>query len=250
MKFIISYFTIWLAFSIAAAAQTKLLQQADSLYKHYEAKAALAAYNQVLKDESDNFTALWCTSLLYARIGTRTENEDQKENYFKHAIKRAKHAFKIKPKNTHSNYAMAVAMGCMALIADPRERIAASKAIRKYAKHAIRFDSTNAAAWHLLGRWNYGMNNLNFFERLAANVLFGGLPEGASMQKAAKYIKKAIELNPNHITYYYDLAKVYNELDKEEKAIAVCHKALKLPSIAPSDESTKEDCRELINDIL
>lgn len=250
MKFIISLFAICLGVSIVATAQSAILQRADSLFKIYEEEASLAAYNKILENHPENFTALWRTSLLYSRIGFRIDDEDKKVTYFNKATRRAKHALEIKPKNSYANYVMGVAMGRMALISGAKERVAASRAIKKYAELAIKYDSTNAGAWHLLGRWNFEVDNLNFAERLAANLLFGGLPDGASTQKAAAYIERAIKLNPNYILYYHSLAQVYDELGKEKQAVALCRKALKLPSITPTDPIEKEKCRELIDDIL
>lgn len=249
MRAILPLLAICLSVSITASAQNTRAQRADSLFKLYEEKAALAAYNKILENHPDNFIALWRTSLLYARIGFRLDDEDKKVAYFKKAKKRAKQALQIKPKSSYANYVMAVAMGRMALISGAKERVAASRAIKKYADRAIRFDSTNAGAWYVLGKWNYEVDNLNFAERLAANVLFGGLPDGASTQKAAEYIRKAIALKPGYILYYYGLAQVYNELGNEHMAIAVCREALKLPSITPTDPEEKENCRELIDNL-
>lgn len=250
MKYLLSTSFVIIFFATAASAQINSLKaRADSLFEVYEEKAALKAYNKILAKHPQNVKALWRSSLLYSRIGYRLEDEDKKVRYFKKAKKRAKRALELKPKSTHTNFAMAVAMGRMALISGARERVAAARAIKKYGSRALRYDSTNAGAWYLLGRWNYEVDNLNFAEQLAANLLFGGLPDGASTRKAVRYIKKAIELRPKYIMYYYDLAVAYAELDKEAKAIATCRKALSLPSLTPTDPQTKEDCRELIDDL-
>lgn len=241
-------FTILLIISVSAQ-NTQEMARADSLYDLYEEEAALKVYNKILQDHPQNFKALWRTSLLYSRIGYRLKNEEKKVAYFNKAKKRTEKALEINPANTYSNYVMGVAMGRMALISGVSERVEASRKIKKYAERSLRFDSTNAGAWHLLGRWHYEVDNLNFAERLAANVLFGGLPDGASTQKAARYIQNAIELKPEFILYYYDLAVVFAELDKEVKAISVCQEALKLPSITPTDPQKKEDCRRLINNL-
>lgn len=248
MKKIVSTLLLIILWSTQAVGQlSKLEARADSLFDIGEEKKALTLYNKILKKNPKNFTALWRSSLLYARIGHRLEDEKQAD-YYKKAKKRAQRALEVKPRNTHANYAMAVALGRMAQIAGAQERVAASRKIKKYARLAIKYDSTNADAWYLLGRWHYEVDNLSFAEQLAANLLFGGLPD-ASTKKAAKYIEKAIKLNPNDILYYYDLARAYAELGRTSAAIGVCRKALNMPTRSPSDPITKDKCRELIDDL-
>lgn len=225
------------------------MARADSLFENYQQQEALNAYDQILENEPKNFNALWHSSLLYSRLGNEFDDEDQQKAYFNKAKERAERALEVDPVHTQSNFVMAVAMGRMALIVGAKERVAASRDIKKYAERSLEADSSNAGAWHVLGRWNYEISDLNFAERLAANVLFGGIPEGASNEKATKYIEKAIELNPDMLLYYYDLAKAYDELGQEEQAVATCREALEMPSRAPEDDDTKEDCRELIDDL-
>ena len=234
---------------VHAQSDSISLAAADSLFEHYQWQEALDAYNQILAGDTDNFDALWRSSLLYARIGNGFEEEVKQRNYFKKAEKRAWHALQVDSTNSQSNYVMAVAMGRMALIGGAKERVAASRAIKKYGELALKYDSTNAGAWHLLGRWNYEVSNLNFAERLAANVLFGGLPDGASTDTAAQYIERAIELKDDYLLYYYDLARVYDELDKDQQAITVCQKVLEMPDKSPDDPEIKADCQNIINDL-
>ncbi len=250
MKPLLSALLFITLFSFSASAQIdQQMVHADSLYDLYEEKAALETYNEILANHPVNFTATWRSSLLYSRIGYRFNDEDKKITYFKTAKKRAEQALHLKPRNSYSNYVMAVAMGRMVLISGAKERVVASRAIKKYGERALRFDSTNAGAWHLLGVWHYEVDNLNFAERLAANVLFGGLPDGANTETAMRYIEKSIELKPEYLLYYYDLATVYEELDKEQAAIAACEEALNLPVLTPTDPTIKNDCKKLIDDL-
>lgn len=250
MKYSFLFLLMFTFFANPAFSQTsEQLQRADSLFKNYQEEAALEAYNQVLQEDPDNLSALWHSSLLYSRIGNRLEDEEQEKKYYNLARDRAERALNEDSTDSQANFVMAVAMGRMALIVGSRERVAASRDIKKYAERALEADSSNAGAWHVLGRWNLEISDLNFAERLAANVLFGGIPEGASVEKAVEYIQKAIDLNPDFILYYYDLAKAYERLDQEEQAISTCQQALELPTRAPGDDNVKDDCRELINDL-
>ena len=226
-----------------------LAEQADSLYQNYEEEKALALYKDILEKEPQNFEALWRTSFLYSRIGNRFEDEDRQEEYFNKGIDFAKKALTVDSTDTQSNFVMSVAMGRKALISGARDRVSASREIKKYVDRALKYDSTNAGAWHVLGRWHFKVANLSWLERAAANTLFGGIPGDASNKKAADALKKAIELEGKYVLYYYDLAKVYEEMGQDAQAIETCQQAITQPVLTPDDTDLKKKCQRLVQDI-
>jgi tetratricopeptide (TPR) repeat protein len=238
-----------LPFSLFAQDNSTLEQRADSLYRNFEEKQALDIYRKIVDREPNNYRALWRTSFLYSRVGHRLEDKDQKKEYYNTAIDIAKRALQVDSTDTQSNFVMAVALGRKAMISGVRERVAAARDIKKYADRAIQYDSSNAGAWHVLGRWHFKLANLSWIERAAANTLFGGLPREASNEEAAESIEKAIELNQDYILYYYDLATVYDELGKDQQAISTCQAAIDKPTLMPGDDEIKQDCHELIADL-
>lgn len=234
---------------LSAQGYTEQEVRADSLYKNFEEKQSLEIYKKIVEEDPASFRALWRTSFLYSRVGHRLENEDEKMEYYNNAIEFAKRTLEVDSTDTQSNFVMAVAMGRKAMISGAKQRVAASRDIKKYTDRALAYDSSNAGAWHVLGRWHFKMANLSWIERTAANVLYGGLPGDASNEEAAEHIEKAIELNQDYILYYYDLATVYDELGRGEQAISTCQTAIDKPILTPGDDEIKQDCRELINDL-
>lgn len=234
---------------LSAQGYTDQELRADSLYKNFEEKQALEIYKKIVEQDSKSYRALWRTSFLYSRVGHRLENKDEKVEYYNSAIEFAKRALEVDSTDTQSNFVMAVALGRKAMISGAKQRVSAARDIKKYTDRALEYDSSNAGAWHVLGRWHFKVANLNWIERTAANILYGGLPGDASNEEAAKYIEKAIQLNQDYILYYYDLATVYDELGKEELAISTCQTAIDKPILTPGDDEIKQDCRELINNL-
>lgn len=226
-----------------------LEQKADSLYQQFEENQALELYQQILEEDPDHYTALWRTSFLYSRVGNRFEDKDDQKEYFNKAIKLAEQALEIDSTNAQSNFVMAVAMGRKALISGARDRVKASRAIKKFADRALEIDNGHAGAWHVLGRWHFKVANLSWVERAAANTLFGGIPGDATNGKAVEAIQNALDLNDNYILYYYDLAKIYEEMGEDQQAIAACEKAVELDTLTPDDPMLKEKCRKLIYDL-
>lgn len=223
--------------------------RADSLYGQFSEVKALEIYNRILELDSLHFRALWRSSFLYSRIGYRQEEKDQKIEYYNRALERAELALQVDDNHSQSNFVMAVALGRKALVSKARKRVAASREIKRYGERAIRLDSTNAGAWHVLGRWHHEVSNLGFFERLAANTLYGGIPKGASEEKAADYIEKAIELKPDIILYYYDLARVYKDMGKKDRAVQLCREGIRREPKTPDDPVIIHDCKALMNEL-
>lgn len=227
----------------------ELLQKADSLKKEFKEQQALDVYLQVLKKDSLDYEAVWNASYYYSRVGNRFTKKKEKEEYFDKAKKLAERALRLKPDDAYSNFVMSVAMGRIALIASARDRVAASNDIKHYVDKSLSEDSTLAEAWYVLGRWNYKVDNLNFAERFAANMLFGGLPKGASTKKAIQCYQKAISLKPDIIMYYYSLSVAYHTAHQDEKAMETINKLLTLPDRSPDDPGYKREAKKLMDKI-
>lgn len=243
---------VFTAFPIITLGQQDLSERkhkADSLYNAYQEEKALELYRDILDEKPKNYTALWRASFLYSRVGNRFNDEDDQKDYFNRAISLAEKALQVDSTDVQSNFVMAVAMGRKALISGARERVAASRDIKRYADKALEYDKNHAGAWHVLGRWHFKVANLSWVERTAANTLFGGIPGNATNQKAADAIQKAIDLNDNNILYYYDLANVYREMGNDPQAVAVCENAVEIDNLTPDDPMLKEKCRKLIFDL-
>lgn len=224
-------------------------QRADSLYESFQEEEALKLYRNILEEEPENYKALWRGSFLYSRVGNRLNDQDDQKEYFNHGIDLAERALEVDSTDAQSHFVMSVAMGRKALISGARDRVAASRSIKKHVDKALEYDENHAGAWHVLGRWHFKVANLSWVERAAANTLFGGIPGDASNQKAADAIQTAIDFNDNNILYYYDLAKVYEEMGQDQQAIETCEKAVTLESRTPDDPMLKEQCRKLIYDL-
>lgn len=228
------------------ANEPSLEARADSLYSSFNEEKALKAYEKILEEQPRNYEALWRASFLYSRIGNRQEGKDRQKEYYNKAKSLAGRALAADSTDTQSHFVMSVAMGRMALISGAKDRVAASRAIKKHVDRALAYDSTNAGAWHVLGRWHFKVANLNFVERLAANTLFGGIPGDASDKRAAEAIERAIKLNDDYILYYHDLAMVYEEMGNKQKAIEACQTAVEKDNLTPDDPKLKKECSEWI----
>ena len=103
-----------------------------------------------------------------------------------------------------------------------KEKINAAKEIKKYVDKSIKNDPKNFKAWHVLGRWNYELGNLNIIERSAARLMYGSIPEG-SITEAIIAFEKCNTISNGFILNYMELAKAYKKNNQDDKEIGRAH---------------------------
>jgi len=237
-------------FSICTYAQSasNYVKLGDKALKEMKESTAFNNYKKALQLEKKNLKALAGASLMCSRIGNRKSAKSDKIAYFKAAKNYATRAVQANPKSADANYVMAVAMGRMALISGSKDKVAASRNIKKYADLAVKYKPTHAEAWHVLGKYNFEVSNLNFAEKGAANLLFGGLPDG-DVKTAIKYYQKSIKLNPKYMLNYYELGRAYKEAEKKAEAKAILRKGLAVANSSYDDKATKAKMTSLLKSL-
>ena len=91
--------------------------------------------------------------------------------------------------------------------------------------------------------------NANAIERLAAKILFGGLPKGVTNEKAIAAYQKAIECRPDVIRYHNELARAYEKVKDSEKAIEQLAFALSLTPQTADDPAILQRCRQRFDEL-
>jgi tetratricopeptide (TPR) repeat protein len=227
------------------SAQQALLNEASE-YKVKDYKRALELYEKVLESDANNLEALTEAGLILTKIGNKSPNKEEKEVYFKNALNYTKKAVMLNPNSCMANYTYGVALGRMGDISGARERVQNSQIIKNHCEKALEIDPTHAPSWHLLGRLNYRLANLNVAERAAAAVLFGGLPKGVSNEKAMDCYRKAADLKPEYLLYRLDLAIVLVKIKDKKMAKEILEEAVKLPILTSDDKDYMADCQSLL----
>lgn len=243
-------FLLLLVLPILVKAQTAdtIVAEARQSEQQMKEADALAKYKQALQLQPDNLDALVAASILCSREGVREKKKDQKEAYFKLAKVYADGALKQYPQSAQANYAMAMADFQAAQISGAKEKVAYLKDVKKYTDLAITLDSSFGQAYYLAGKWNMDIANASTFEKAAARMLFGGMPQ-ASLDEALQDFLKCRHLDPHFIANYYELAQAWHQKGKDEQAIAVLKDGLAHRNILQDDAGIKADCRELLESL-
>ena len=246
MKHIIFIFLSTLSFLCTSAQDvTALIKEADRLEAIPDEVAAFEKFKEVLKIKPTNLHALSKCSELCSRIGKRQKDNALRDNYYSAAKIYAETALKIDPENGEASCSMAIALGRSTMSKSGKEKISTAKDIRKYIDISLKANPNYFLAWHVLGRWHYEISSLNFFERSAVKIFYGGLPP-ASFKESVAAFEKADSLTPGFILNYFELAKAYQRNGQTPKAIATLKLLLTLPNHTEDDPTIKEDSRKML----
>jgi tetratricopeptide (TPR) repeat protein len=221
-----------------------LLKEAEQQESLQHENEAFLKYAEVLKLQPANLAALCKCSELSSRLGARQQGKIRMQEYFTAARNYAVAALRVDPNSSEANFVMAFALGRVSLVAGTRDRIVLARDIKRYAELSIRLDPTNFKPYHVLGKWNYEVSNLNVAERSLARIIYGGLPP-ASLKQSIYYFEKSRSLNPAFLLNYLELARAYHRNGEDEKALGQLRLLLTLPNMIYDDTRVKATAREL-----
>ncbi len=225
-----------------------LINEGDQLVKSMKEEEAVKKYQEALKLSPNDLDALIKTSEMNSIIGNRQKDKKNKEEYYNAARTYAESALKINATDADANYVMALAMGRMAMIKSGKEKVQHVRDIKKYADAALAVNPNHFKALHILGKWHLEVTMLNFAEKAALKVMYGGLPP-ASLPLAILNFEKAKAIDPWFVLNYLELAKAYKENGQSDKAIEVLTKMQKLPPKTQDDAGYKAEGKKLLESL-
>jgi len=158
-----------------------VVEKASEKFDRGEEEESLELFLKVLEADSENYDALWNTSIIYARMGFRLDNESEMEEHFEIAKDYAEKAKEYYSDKGRSYYAYAVAVGRMTELMGTRDRIRAAHDIEENISKAVELIPEYAPVWHLYGVWHSDIANANRAERAAARLVSVGLPDDAEV---------------------------------------------------------------------
>lgn len=207
---------------------------------------ALAIYEKILEMDPNNFEAIWNAAFLNSKLGYAAHDADDKKFYLERAVELAEKSYKIDPNHYRSNYVMAVSLGRIGDIRSAKDRVKNATLIKEYADKALELNPKHAATWHMVGKWHYRLSTMNVAEKAAAALFYGGLPGGASLEKAELYFKNAIEHRPEYILYHLDLAFTLVKMGKKQEAIETLEKTVSMNPFTQDDLGYLEKAQKLL----
>jgi len=227
-----------------------LYAEGQQLEQQFKPAEALKKYLQALQRNPKHLNSLIRASRMTCNVAAHIPDKAERRKRLTEAEELSTRALALAPQNVEAHFSMVVVRGLKAEAASsPREKIKDAEIIRSEAEAIIKLDPNYALAYFVLGKWHYELSKLNWFERTACQLFFGGLPYGISMEESLKNFQKALELDPDQIIILYGHATSLHYEGRTTEAVAILEKALALPIKDMDDEHRKGKCRELLKEI-
>lgn len=217
-----------------------LLLKGDTQVSQGDTRAALATFEQAEKLAPDDAGVLLRISQQASDLIGETKDEAAAQKLAQRSLDTAKRAVALAPDNSKAHLALSIAYGRMTDFVGNKTKLEYSRTIKSEAERAIALNPREDFAYHVLGRWHYGVATLNPMLRMLARVVYGGLPE-ASIEESARLLKKAAEIAPARLMHHHELARAYAALGQRDLARKEWRTVLTLKA---DDAEEQKDQRE------
>lgn len=238
--------TIVLSAPLSAQTAAEHIVVGDRAHGAMDASAALAHYEAAIQVDANNAEALWRASREAVDLG---EFDDaRRDSLYQLGEQYARRAVQANPSSSMAHFALAKAIGRRALSMGSRDRVKFAGVVRQEALEALRLDSLNAGALHIMGRWHANIMRLSGMSRfIARNLLGGRIFSEANWRDATAYLERAAALEPDRVVHKLELASVYADNDNTAKARETYQAALQLKPVEYNDRRYLEQAQRQLD---
>jgi tetratricopeptide (TPR) repeat protein len=222
-----------------------LIVKGDQFDKQLQTKEALENYLPANKLEPDNVHLLVCIARQYRHLMSDTSSKKEKLRLGNISLEFANRAATLAPDNAEAQLSPAISYGKMVPYMGSRDQVNASPRIKVAVDRALQLDPASDTAWHVLGRWNRVLANVNVVKRVLAKALYGELPVTTN-EAAEKCLLKAIAINPNRLMHYIELGRIYAQMGRKEEARQNLQKGLAMPNKEKDEPEMKEIAQQTL----
>lgn len=223
------------------ARVTALLVQGDAEDRSHRGSQALAAFQQAEAIEPRNVGTLLRISKQLSDLGSAQKSADAAKTLRK-ALDYSQRAVELDPKNAKAHLSLAISYGKLTDHVSNKTKLEYSRIIRTETQKSLALDSSDDFAWHVLGRWHFGVAAIDGVQRALAKLVYGDLPQ-ASNEEAARCLKKATELAPQRIIHHAELAKVYAAMGKTDLEAQAWQDVLGLKAADAEDANYQKEAK-------
>ncbi len=237
--------------AFAAARQATLVtavREGDAAFDAFDNETARHAYERAFAIDSTQCEVLWKLARADVHRGMAVP-EKEKETWFVTAEGHARRAVALCPDSAEAHFFLAVSIGQITKLAGGKRKIELSKGVKHEAEVALSLDPAHVGAMHVLGRWNYEVAGLGWFSKAAARVVYGGVPPGASYEKAKEWFERAIAARPDMPLNHLWLGQTLIKLDDYAGARVQLEECIDRPDVLWDDPRSKEHARKTLRDI-
>lgn len=221
-----------------------VIARCDHYFDEGDYLASAATARAMLKEYPKNGEAAWRLSRALIVTSNLETDKKRRRDTLEEALVLAESAVIELPESYHAHTCLAICKGNLTNLVGGKRRIELAEGARTSAVHAIKLEPDNFMAYMVLGVWHREMANISGFTRILATIVYGGLPEGASMEESERCLRRATELAPDRINPHRELGITLVEMKRYEEAEKFLAKAASLSVECPDDRIYQEDVRD------
>ena len=229
----------------SAGASGDWIEQGDSFDRQFKSAQALAAYEKALATDPNNADLLRKISKQYVEMVLDAPSKKEKLRLAQLGYDTALQAKKLDPGDPEVRVTVAIAAGRLAFYSEPRRRLELSGVVRSESAESVKLDPRFALGWHVLGRWNYEIANLNSVLRVMAEAVYGKMPP-ASNDEAIRALSRAVELEPGNALFHAELGRAYLAAGRKVEAKRELQKSLTLPRRSRDDAGAQDRAKQAL----
>jgi tetratricopeptide (TPR) repeat protein len=224
--------------AMRAESADALIAKGDVFDKQLQAAEALDNYLPAEKLEPDNAELLVRIARQYRHLMSDATSKSEKLRLGHISLEYAQHAATLAPNSSEAQLSPAISYGKMLPYMGSKEQVDASPRIKQSVDRALLLDPKNDTAWHILGRWNRVLADMNVVKRVLASALYGKLPVTTN-ETAEHDLLTAISINPNRLIHQIELGRIYAAMGRKEDARKFIEKGLAMPNKEKDDPEMK-----------
>ncbi len=234
--------------SHAADSVSDLLKQGDAFEKKLDAVHALPFYQSAEQLQPENAEVQIRISQAFRYLLADATSKTEKIRLGHIALAHAEKAAALAPNDPEAQLAVGITYGKMLPYLPTKEQVDATPRIKASVDRTLALNPRSDTAWHILGRWNRVLADVNSVKRALAGMVYGKLPKGSN-EDAARCLEKAVSINPGRLMHYIELGRVYAQMGRKDDARRCINKGLAMPDAEKDDPEAKERGREALNAI-
>ena len=223
------------------------LERGDQEFAVRNYPLALAVYDSALAASKDSAGVLWRLARVYVCLADVAPEEQQLDLY------RKGEAFAVRSISADSTKSeghswRAAALGNVAMFEGSKAKVRLCTVIKQELDCAIAINPRDDIAFSILGSFYRALGNVSWLERQLAALFLGDLPEGG-YRESERALRQAITLAPRVIRHHFELGVLYQEMDRNEEALAEYRQVIALPLFLASDAARQISASRLVEDL-
>ncbi len=230
----------------------QLIAKADSITDAFNDDGALKVLLQAEKLDTNNWEIEWRLSRAYSNIAAHmpretSEQEDKQYATYKVALAHAEKAVRLAPNQSRAYLRRAIVNGRIALFKGVFSVAGVVTKVRDDCRKSLKLNNGTvydmALTHYILARTHAKLSEK---WKPALSVLGLGW---ADIDTALVHYKKAVQMYPNYIMFYYDYAKALYREDQYKKAKEMLDKALSCKIQERDDPQKLKDSKKLLKEV-